>query len=195
MDPNRFGPEHRDCEAERGDRKQHAEILSLTRAIMNEQTRRLDNRDTKLHDQQNTSFFSSKNNLEKLDEFKEKHNRLSLRLSLRFIRPYEIIERVGPLSYRLVFPPELSRIDNVFHVSMLCTYIVDPSHVLEEHPISLQKDLSYEEVLVQILDRKEQVLRNKTIPLVKVLWRSHQVEEATWESEERMRQQYPFFFV
>ncbi|KAL6188816.1 hypothetical protein ACLB2K_040207 [Fragaria x ananassa] len=63
-------------------------------------------------------------------------------------------------------------------------YIADPSHVLEERPISLQKDLSYEEEPVQILDRKEQVLRNKTIPLVKVLQRSHQVEEVTWESEE-----------
>ena len=60
---------------------------------------------------------------------------------------------------------------------MLRKYIADPSHVLEEQPISLQKDLSYEEEPVQILDRKEQVL-----------WRSHQVEEATWESEEQMRQ-------
>ncbi|KAL6184962.1 hypothetical protein ACLB2K_041097 [Fragaria x ananassa] len=99
------------------------------------------------------------------------------------------VERVGSLAYRLVLPPELSRIHNVFHVSMLRKYIADPSHVLEEQPISLQKDLSYEEEHVQILDRKEQVLRSKSISLVKVLWRSHQVEEATWESEEQMRQQ------
>ncbi|KAL6209678.1 hypothetical protein ACLB2K_020618 [Fragaria x ananassa] len=78
---------------------------------------------------------------------------------------------------------------------MLRKYIADPSHVLEEQSISLQKDLSYEEEPVQILDRKEQVLRNKTIPLGKVLWRSHKVEEATWESEEQMRQQYHFLFV
>ncbi|KAL6191560.1 hypothetical protein ACLB2K_037950 [Fragaria x ananassa] len=110
------------------------------------------------------------------------------KLSPRYIGPYEIIERVGSLAYRLVLPPELSRIHNVFHVSMLRKYIADPSHVLVEQLISLQKDLSYEEEPVQILDRKEQVLRNKTIPLVKVLWRSHQVEEATWESEEQMRQ-------
>ncbi|KAL6125183.1 hypothetical protein ACLB2K_073242 [Fragaria x ananassa] len=90
---------------------------------------------------------------------------------------------------------ELSRIHNVFHVSMLRKYIADPSHVLQEQSISLQKDFSYEEEPVQILNRKEQVLRNKTIPLVKVLWTSHQVEEATWESEEQMRQQYPYLFV
>ncbi|KAL6125556.1 hypothetical protein ACLB2K_073612 [Fragaria x ananassa] len=79
-------------------------------------------------------------------------------------------------------------------VSMLRKYIADPSHVLEEQPISLLKDLSYEEEPVQILDRKEQVLRKKTIPLVKVFWRSHQIEEATWESEEQMRQQFPYLF-
>ncbi|KAL6195768.1 hypothetical protein ACLB2K_031386 [Fragaria x ananassa] len=116
------------------------------------------------------------------------------KLSPRYIGPYEIIERVGSLAYRLALPPELSRIHNVFHVSMLRKYIADPSHVLEEQPISLQKDLSYEEEPVQILDRKEQVLRSKSISLVKVLWRSHQVEEATWESEEQMRQQYPYLF-
>ncbi|KAL6194997.1 hypothetical protein ACLB2K_030619 [Fragaria x ananassa] len=116
------------------------------------------------------------------------------KLSPRYIGPYEIIERVGSLAYRLALPPELARIHNVFHVSMLRKYISDPSHVLQEQPISLTRDLSYEEEPVQILDRKEQVLRNKTIPLVKVLWRNHQIEEATWESEEQMMQQYPYLF-
>ncbi|KAL6176048.1 hypothetical protein ACLB2K_052684 [Fragaria x ananassa] len=109
-------------------------------------------------------------------------------------RPLMQSERVGSLAYRLILPPELSRIHNVFHVSMLRKYIADHSHVLVEQPISLQNDLSYEEEPVQILDRKERVLRNKVIPLVKVLWRSHQVEEATWESEEQIRQQYPYLF-
>ncbi|KAL6125051.1 hypothetical protein ACLB2K_077559 [Fragaria x ananassa] len=116
------------------------------------------------------------------------------KLSPRYFGPYEIIERVGSLAYRLALPPELSRIHNVFHVSMFRKYIAYPSHVLEEQPISLQKDLSYEEEPVQILDRKEQVLRSKSISLIKVLWRSHQIEETTWESEEQMRQQYPYLF-
>ncbi|KAL6209665.1 hypothetical protein ACLB2K_020605 [Fragaria x ananassa] len=59
------------------------------------------------------------------------------KLSPRYIGPYEIIERVGSLAYRLVLPPELSRIHNVFHVSMFRKYIADPSHVLEEQRISL----------------------------------------------------------
>ncbi|KAL6145956.1 hypothetical protein ACLB2K_056639 [Fragaria x ananassa] len=117
------------------------------------------------------------------------------KLSPRYIGPYEILERVGTVAYRLELPSELSKIHNVFHVSMLRKYIVDLSHVLQEQPINLKKYLTYEEEPVQILDQKEQVLRNKTIPLVKVLWRSHQIEEATWEPEEQMRQQYPHLFV
>ena len=74
-------------------------------------------------------------------------------------------------------------------------YIPHPTHVLEAQPIQINEDLSYEEEPVQILDRKEQVLRTKTIPLVKVLWRNHQVEEATWESEEQMKIKYPHLFL
>ena len=89
---------------------------------------------------------------------------------------------------------ELDRIHDVFHVSMLRKYIPDPSHVLTEQPVEIQKNLTYEEEPVQILDRREQVLRNKTIPLVKVLWRSHTVEEATWEHEEQRKRHYPHLF-
>ncbi|XP_022872030.1 uncharacterized protein LOC111391110 [Olea europaea var. sylvestris] len=70
----------------------------------------------------------------------------------------------------------------------------DLSHVLESQPVELKKNLIYEEEPVQILDRKEQVLRSKTIPLVKVLWMNHAIEEVTWESEEQMRSQYPQIF-
>ena len=48
---------------------------------------------------------------------------------------------------------------------------------------------------MQLLDRREQQLRNKVIPLVKVLWRNHMVEEATWEPDLLMRQQYPHLFT
>ena len=77
---------------------------------------------------------------------------------------------------------------------MLRKYIADHSHVLQEQPLSLKKDLTYEEEPVQILDLKKQVLRNKTIPLVRVLWMSHQIEEATWEPEEQIKQKYPYLF-
>ncbi|KAL0540954.1 hypothetical protein IC582_020980 [Cucumis melo] len=117
------------------------------------------------------------------------------KLSPRFIRPYEILERIGPVAYRLALPMELSRIHDVFHMSMLCKYVPDPSHILEAQPVQLKENLSYEEEPIQILDKKEQVLRNKVIPLVKVLWRNHNTEEATWELEQAMKVQYPHLFT
>ena len=116
------------------------------------------------------------------------------KLSPRYIGPYEIIKRIGSTAYQLVLPLELAQLHNVFHVSMLKKYISDPSHVLTGQSIELKEDLSYVEEPVQILDRKDQVLRTKTIPLVKVLWRSHTIEEATWEREDKMRSQYPDLF-
>ena len=82
----------------------------------------------------------------------------------------------------------------MFRSSILRKYIPDPSHVLETPEIELRDDLSYEEQLMQILGREEKELRNKTISLVKVLWRNHLVEEATWERADQMRSQYPHLF-
>ena len=116
------------------------------------------------------------------------------KLSPRFIRPYEVIEKVGPVAYRLALPPELEKIHSVFHVSMLRRYRSDPSHVVSSETIELKPDLTYEEEPIEILTREVKELRNKKIPLVKVLWRNHKTEEATWESEETMRHQYPQLF-
>ncbi|KAJ8761835.1 hypothetical protein K2173_005407 [Erythroxylum novogranatense] len=73
-------------------------------------------------------------------------------------------------------------------------YRSDPSHIIHTSEIQLRDDLSYEEQPVEILDTKDKVLRNKTIQLVKVLWRNHSVEEATWEPLEAMREKYPHLF-
>ena len=109
------------------------------------------------------------------------------KLSARFIGPYEVIKKVGLVAYRLEFPPELEKIYNVFHVSMLRRYRSDPSHVVSSETIELRPDLTYEKELVEILASELKELRNKKIPLVKVLWRSDKTEEATWESEETMQ--------
>ncbi|XP_016709276.1 uncharacterized protein [Gossypium hirsutum] len=106
----------------------------------------------------------------------------------------KVIERVGSVAYRLALPPELQKIHGVFHASMLRRYRSDPSHVISTEDIEIQLDLSYEEEPVKILARTVKELRNKWVPLVKVLWRSHSVEEATWEPEETIRSQYPHLF-
>ena len=71
----------------------------------------------------------------------------------------------------------------MFHISMLQKYELDPSHVLDWTNLEVDEDGSYEERPVRVLDRWDQVLRGKTIHLVKVLWQHHGVKEATWERE------------
>ena len=88
----------------------------------------------------------------------------------------------------------MKKIHDVFHVSMLRRYRLDLSHVVSLETIELRPDLTYEEEPVEILAHEVKELRNKKIPLVKVLWRNHKTEETTWESEETMRQQYPQLF-
>ncbi|XP_049364539.1 uncharacterized protein LOC125829347 [Solanum verrucosum] len=116
------------------------------------------------------------------------------KLSPRFIGPYEVLERVRPVAYKLALPPELEKIHNVFHVSMLRRYRSDPSHVLLVESIEVNPDLTYDEEPILIQAREVKQLRNKRIPLVKVLWRNHSGKEATWEREEDMRTQYPHLF-
>ena len=72
--------------------------------------------------------------------------------------------------------------------------MADPSHVLDYQPIQIANDMSYEEQPVEILDRKEQVLRRRFIPLVKVRWANHTAEEATWEREDEIKEKYPQLF-
>ncbi|KAA0056708.1 pol protein [Cucumis melo var. makuwa] len=116
------------------------------------------------------------------------------KLSPRFVEPFEILERIGPVAYRVALPPSLSTVHNVFHVSMLRKYVPDPSHVVDYEPLKIDENLSYTEQPVEVLAREVKTLRNKEIPLVKVLWRNHRVEEATWEREDDMRSRYPELF-
>ena len=116
------------------------------------------------------------------------------KLSPGFIGPFDILERVGKVAFKLALPPSLASVRNVIHVSMLRKYIQNSSHVLSYKQLELGSDLSYEEQPIQILDKEEKQLRNRKIPLVKVLWKNHSVEEATWEHEDEMRKMYPTVF-
>ena len=116
------------------------------------------------------------------------------KLSPRFVGPFEVLERVGKVAYRLALPPSLSGVHNVFHVSMLRKYIPDPSHVVDYEPLKLRDDLTYEEQPVKIVDKKEQELKRSTIYYVKVQWRNQSVREATWELEDEMKEKYPYLF-
>ena len=67
------------------------------------------------------------------------------KLSSRFIGPYEILERIGPVTYHLALPPKLAKLHNVFYVSMLPRYHSDKSHILHVQDIQVQSDFSYDE--------------------------------------------------
>ena len=116
------------------------------------------------------------------------------KLSPRYIGPFEILERIGEVAYRLALPPQLSHIHNVFHVSLLRGYNYHPLHVMNYPLNKIHEDLSCEEEPQAILERQKRVLRKKTIPFVKILWKNHPEREATWESEEMIYSQYLYLF-
>ena len=77
------------------------------------------------------------------------------KIAPRYVRPFEILDRIGLDAYRLTLPPVLEIMHNVFHVSQLRKYVPDHDHIISYGPLQIQKDMSYTEEPVQILDRKE----------------------------------------
>ena len=112
----------------------------------------------------------------------------------RYIGPFEIVKRVGTDAFRLALLSSLSGVHEVFHVSMLWENTQDPAHVVDWGGIVVDTNVTFEKGPVRIMDSRDQVLRRKTMRLVKVLWQHRGVEEATWEHEDMMRATYPFLF-
>ncbi|XP_070042764.1 uncharacterized protein [Nicotiana tomentosiformis] len=116
------------------------------------------------------------------------------KFSPRYIGPFEVLERVREVAYRLSLPPNLSGFQLMFHVSMLRKYYGDLSHVLDFSMVQLDGDLTYNVESVAIFDRQVQKLSSKNIALVKVHWRGQSVEEATWVTEQEMQNRYSHLF-
>src|SRR5262249_28320382 len=94
------------------------------------------------------------------------------KLTPKYIGPFEVLERVGNVSYRLALPPRLGHVHLVFHISMLRKYVPDSSHELSIQDIEVEEDLTYVKIPLAIVDRQTRKLRNKEIKMVKVLWRN-----------------------
>jgi hypothetical protein len=115
------------------------------------------------------------------------------KLAPRYIGPYPIVERCGPMAYRLDLPANLSAIHNIFHVSQLRKCLRVPTEAVESDSIQLESDLTYSEYPIKILDRKDRITHRTTIKFYKVQWTHHSEEEATWEKEEFLKSKYPEF--
>ncbi|XP_025648983.1 uncharacterized protein [Arachis hypogaea] len=109
-------------------------------------------------------------------------------------RRTEILERVGPVAYRMTLPPHLSNLHDVFHVSQLQKYTPNASHVLEPESVQLKKDLTLLVTPVRIDDKSIKKLRRKDVLLVKVASSRADVGEHTWELESETRADYPHLF-
>ncbi|XP_052726003.1 uncharacterized protein LOC128194439 [Vigna angularis] len=115
------------------------------------------------------------------------------KLSPKFIGPYQILRKIGPVAYELSLPPQLSNLHPVFHVSQLRKYISDPSHILELEDVRLRQDRTLEMKPVRIEDIRTKYYKRKAIKLVKVVW-DDKTGDSTWEVEDAMKDLYPHLF-
>jgi hypothetical protein len=97
------------------------------------------------------------------------------------------------VAYKLLLPPRLGAIHDIFHVSQLKKCIKVPTEIIETPTIEIEPDLSYVEQPIKILDTKERVTRRKTVKMYKIVWDHHIEKEATWETESYLQQNFPTF--
>ncbi|GJX33150.1 reverse transcriptase domain-containing protein [Tanacetum coccineum] len=117
------------------------------------------------------------------------------KLAPRYVGPFEILERIGPVAYRLRLPEELSGVHDTFHVSNLKKCLADASLHVPLDEIKVDKTLRFVEEPVEIMDREVKSLKHSRISLVKVRWNSKRGPEFTWEREDYMKSKYPQLFV
>ncbi|GJU73259.1 hypothetical protein Tco_1264664 [Tanacetum coccineum] len=116
------------------------------------------------------------------------------KLAPRYVGPFEIVERVGPVAYRLKLPQELSCVHDTFHVSNLKKCLAEPDVQVPLDEIEIDENLRFVEEPIEIVERDVKKLKRRRIPLVKVRWNSRQGAEYTWEHEDQFRKKYPHLF-
>ena len=117
------------------------------------------------------------------------------KLAPRYIGPFQILERCGKVAYRLKLPEHLSDVHDVFHVSQLKKCLQVPDQSVDVEGVELEPDLTYSEYPMRVLDWKDRVTRRRTIKFYKIQWNQHSEEEATWESEDYLLEQFLEFLA
>ncbi|GJY09447.1 putative reverse transcriptase domain-containing protein [Tanacetum coccineum] len=116
------------------------------------------------------------------------------KLNPRYIRPFKILEQIGPVAYKLELPEELSNVHSTFHISNLKKCLSDESLDIPMKELRLDDKLNFVEEQVEIMDREVKKLKQSCIPIVKVRWNSKRGPEFTWEREDQIRAKYQHLF-
>ncbi|GJY63782.1 putative reverse transcriptase domain-containing protein [Tanacetum coccineum] len=112
------------------------------------------------------------------------------KLNPRYIGPFKILERIGPVAYKLELPEELSNV----HISNLKKCLSNESLVIPMKELRLDDKLNFVEEPVEIMDREVKKLKQSRIPIVKVRWNSKRGPKFTWYREDQIRAKYPHLF-
>ncbi|GJR40568.1 putative reverse transcriptase domain-containing protein [Tanacetum coccineum] len=116
------------------------------------------------------------------------------KLEPRFVGPFEIVEKVGPVAYRLRLHEELNGVNDTFHVSNLKKCLADPTLQVPLDEIQVDAKLIFVEEPVEILETEFKKLKRSRIAIIKVRWNSKRGPEFTLEREDQMRHKYPHLF-
>ncbi|GKF72360.1 hypothetical protein Tco_0208474, partial [Tanacetum coccineum] len=102
----------------------------------------------------------------------------------RRLMEFEVIERIGPVAYKMELPDKLRRIHNTFHVSNLKRCFMNDDVVIPLDEVKLDNKFHFVEEPVEIMDREVKWLKQSQILIVKVRWNSQRGAEFTWERED-----------
>ncbi|GJV67381.1 hypothetical protein Tco_1482890 [Tanacetum coccineum] len=116
------------------------------------------------------------------------------KLNPRYIGPFKILKKVGPLAYKLELLEELSNVHSTFHISNLKKCLSDESLVIPMKELRLDDKLNFVEEPIEIMDQEVKQLKQSRIPIFKLRWNSKRGQEFTWEREDQIRAKYPHLF-
>jgi hypothetical protein len=113
----------------------------------------------------------------------------------QYIGPFPILERYGPVAYRLQHPESLSAVHNVFHVSQLKKCLRIPDRTIGVVYVTLEPYLTYSEHPIRVLDQKDIITQKRTLKFYKVQWNQHTEVETTWETQDFLEKNFSRFLA